>query len=116
MARMPNSTRRVNPTRDDESGGDRWDRHSQGRSCGGGDRHRRDGAGTRSFATTGAGYRALVRWLRTFGEVAKVGVEGTGSYGAGIYRQLVQVGMQVWEVDRPDGRTVAATARTMSWT
>ena len=102
MARMPNSTRQVNPTA------------SMSRVVIGGiDTHKDvhvaaviDTAetvlGTHSFATTRAGYRALVRWLGTFGEVAKVGVEGTGSYGAGIYRQLVQVGMQVWEVDRPD--------------
>ena len=32
--------------------------------------------GTHSFSTTRAGYRALVKWLRTFGEVTKIGVEG----------------------------------------
>ena len=37
--------------------------------------------GTRSFPTTPAGYRSLVWWLREFGEIALVGVEGTGSYG-----------------------------------
>ena len=31
-----------------------------------------------------------------------VGVEGTGSYGAGICRHLVDAGVIVWEVDRPD--------------
>ncbi len=39
--------------------------------------------GTHSFSTTRAGYRALVKWLRTFGDVAKVGVEGTGSTAPG---------------------------------
>ena len=34
---------------------------------------------THSFSTTRAGYRALVKWLRAFGEVARIGVEGTGS-------------------------------------
>lgn len=58
--------------------------------------------GTRSFSTTRAGYRALVRWLREFGDVVKVGVEGTGSYGAGITRHLVDVDIVVVEVDRPD--------------
>ena len=57
---------------------------------------------THSFSTTRAGYRALVKWLRTFGEVARIGVEGTGSYGAGICRHLTEVGIEVWEVDRPD--------------
>ena len=58
--------------------------------------------GTQSFSTTRAGYRALIRWLRGFGDVRRVGVEGTGSYGAGITRQLVEAGIEVLEVDRPD--------------
>src|ERR687885_1916603 len=58
--------------------------------------------GTESFSTTRAGYRALVRWLRSFGDVRRVGVEGTGSYGAGITRHLVDAGIEVLEVDRPD--------------
>ena len=33
------------PDVDDESGGGGWDRHPQGSTCGGGDRHRRDGVG-----------------------------------------------------------------------
>jgi len=36
------------------------------------------------------------------GDIAKIGVEGTGSYGAGIYRHLVETGIEVLEVDRPD--------------
>jgi transposase len=58
--------------------------------------------GTHSFSTTRAGYRALIRWLRSFGDVRRVGVEGTGSYGAGIARHLVEAGIDVLEVDRPD--------------
>ena len=58
--------------------------------------------GTESFSTTRAGYRAMVRWMRTFGDVRKVGVEGTGSYGAGITRHLTEAGIEVLEVDRPD--------------
>lgn len=44
--------------------------------------------GTHSFSTTRAGYRALIRWIRSFGDVRRVGVEGTGSYGAGVTRHL----------------------------
>lgn len=58
--------------------------------------------GTHSFSTTRAGYRALVRWMREFGDIVKVGVEGTGSYGAGITRHLTDVDIVVVEVDRPD--------------
>lgn len=57
---------------------------------------------TSSFSTTRAGYRALIRWLRSFGDVRRVGVEGTGSYGAGITRHLADAGVEVLEVDRPD--------------
>ena len=55
-----------------------------------------------SFPTTRAGYRALLGWLRSFGSVAKVGVEGTGSYGAGLTRFLLEQGVAVVEVDRPN--------------
>jgi hypothetical protein len=57
---------------------------------------------THSFSTTRASYQALVKWLRTFGDVVRIGVEGTGSYGAGICRHLTDAGIEVLEVDRPD--------------
>jgi len=58
--------------------------------------------GTASFATTVAGYRELLGWLASWGEVVVVGVEGTGSYGAGLTRHLHDAGIQVVEVDRPN--------------
>src|ERR1700722_8683862 len=58
--------------------------------------------GTERFETNSAGYKALLGWLGTFGDVAKVGVEGTGSYGSGLARYLRRVGVEVLEVDRPD--------------
>jgi transposase len=58
--------------------------------------------GTRAFATTRAGYRSLVRWMASFGRVEKVGAEQTGSYGAGIVRQLALAGIPVLEVTGPD--------------
>jgi transposase len=58
--------------------------------------------GTHSFSATRAGYRALTRWMRGSGDVRKIGVEGTGSYGAGITRHLAGAGIEVLEVDRPD--------------
>ena len=42
--------------------------------------------GVESFAADAAGYRRLLAWLRSFGTVELVGVEGTGSYGAGLTR------------------------------
>ncbi len=44
--------------------------------------------GVESFATTPAGYRELCSWLATFGTPTRVGVEGTGAYGAGLARHL----------------------------
>jgi hypothetical protein len=46
--------------------------------------------GTESFPTTVAGYRQLLGWLRSFGEVTVVGIEGTGSYGVGLTRFLLE--------------------------
>ena len=48
--------------------------------------------GVESFATTPAGYGELCAWLETFGTPARVGVEGTGAYGAGIARLLARAG------------------------
>jgi transposase len=58
--------------------------------------------GTASFPTTRAGYRALLAWMLGFGPLGRVGVEGTGSYGAGVHRYLTGQGIEVWEVARPD--------------
>ena len=61
--------------------------------------------GSRLVATTPAGFGELVDWARGFGPVRCFGVEGTGSYGAGLARHLGAAGHAVVEVDRPDRRT-----------
>ena len=58
--------------------------------------------GVRSFPTTAAGYRRLLTWLGSFGHVERVGVEGSGSYGAGLTRHLLDHDIAVVEVDRPN--------------
>ncbi len=58
--------------------------------------------GTAEFGTTAAGYRKLLAWMRGFGPVTQVGVEGTGSYGAGLARHLTEQGVAVIEVARPN--------------
>lgn len=58
--------------------------------------------GTASFPTTTAGYRALLAWLQTFGPIGSIGVEGTGSYGAGLARYLSSARVVVFEVSRPN--------------
>ena len=49
--------------------------------------------GTGSFPTTAAGYRQLRCWLRSHGEVVAVGVEGTGSWGAGVARDSLRMAL-----------------------
>jgi transposase len=58
--------------------------------------------GDREFPSTIAGYEALGVWIASFGVVVAVGVEGTGSYGAGLARYLARIEVAVVEVDRPD--------------
>src|SRR3954453_12243594 len=78
--------------------------------------------GVESFATTPSGYVALADWLAGFGTVDRVGVEGTGAYGAGLARHLRGRGLLVIEVDRPNRqgpppqRQVRRTRRGLSRT
>ena len=58
--------------------------------------------GVREFPATAAGYARLLGWLGGFGTVALVGIEGTGSYGAGLARHVAAAGIRVVEVDRSD--------------
>src|SRR5690349_10132746 len=58
--------------------------------------------GVREFPATAAGYADLPGWLSGFGDLALVGVEGTGSYGAGLARYLAAARVRVVEVDRAD--------------
>lgn len=58
--------------------------------------------GVEQFPTTTAGNKALLVWLKAFGAIVKVGVEGTGSYGAPLARYLRRAGVAVVEVDRPN--------------
>jgi transposase len=57
---------------------------------------------TASFATTRQGYRQMLAWMRSFGVVRRVGIESTGSYGAGLLRFMQQAGIEVLEVTTPD--------------
>jgi transposase len=58
--------------------------------------------GVQEFPVTPAGYTRLLGWLGGFGTVALVGIEGTGSYGAGLARHITAAGVRVVEVDRSD--------------
>ena len=58
--------------------------------------------GVWSFPTTTAGFCELHAWLSGFGSLDRVGVEGTGAYGAGLARFLRGAGVAVIEVGRPN--------------
>jgi transposase len=58
--------------------------------------------GVESFPTTTDGFAELHAWLIGFGSLCRVGVEGTGAYGAGLARFLRGAGVPVVEVDRPN--------------
>jgi transposase len=58
--------------------------------------------GVQEFPASPAGYAYLLEWLGGFGTVCLVGIEGTGSYGAGLARHITAAGIRVVEVDRSD--------------
>ncbi len=60
--------------------------------------------GTAQFPASNDGYTDLLQWLQHNGDVKSVGVEGTGAYGAGLARHLLELGIEVLEVPRPDRR------------
>ena len=58
--------------------------------------------GVSEFPAKPSGYAQLLGWLNSFGTVCLVGIEGTGSYGAGLARHITAAGIRVVEVDRSD--------------
>lgn len=68
--------------------------------------------GDHEFPATAVGYQQLLAWLRGFGRVIKIGVEGTGTYGAGLARYLTARGVALVEVDRPDRRARRARGKS----
>jgi transposase len=93
------------------------DKHNEGpRVIGGVDTHKEkhraaalDATGTvlgsADFVASTHGYAAMLAWLRGFGTVERVGIEGTGSYGSGLSRYLRDQGVTVIEVNRPNRQT-----------
>jgi len=58
--------------------------------------------GIKEFPATPTGYVRLLDWLCGFGTVCLAGIEGTGSYGAGLSRHLATAGVRVAGIDRSD--------------
>src|SRR5881396_1817892 len=64
------------------------------------------------FPATVAGYAALSEWMRSFGRLHAVGVEGTACYGAALARHLAGEQVKVVEVNRPDRRQRRAKGKS----
>lgn len=60
--------------------------------------------GTATFPADAAGYAALLAWMCGFGHLTRIGIEGTGVYGAGLALFLREHDIDMVEVDRPDPR------------
>ena len=58
--------------------------------------------GSESFGADESGYGRMVAWFVAQGCLVRVGVEGCGSYGAGLARYLTAAGIDVVEVNRPN--------------
>jgi transposase len=54
--------------------------------------------GVRDLPNTPTGFAHFERWAAEHGDVRRIGIEGTGSYGAGLARHLCAHGFQVVEV------------------
>ena len=67
--------------------------------------------GTQSFATTRQGYKLMLTWMHSFGDLQRIGVECTGSYGAGLLRYMQVAGVDVLEVT---ARIAGVAAKTMT--
>jgi transposase len=68
----------------------------------------------REFPASPAGYGALLEWLRGDGELDRVGVEGTGTYGVALTRHLREAGRSssrsADRIDEPQGASVGDPA------
>jgi transposase len=58
--------------------------------------------GHHEFPANDRGYRDLLSWVQSHGDVAAIGVESTGSFGATLTRYLTAHAVRVVEVNRPN--------------
>jgi transposase len=57
---------------------------------------------TKEFPVCFVGYEKLYNWAQSFGSIKQGGLEGTGTYGAGLCKFLEDKGLKVFEVNRPN--------------
>ncbi len=53
------------------------------------------------FPADATDYEQLGDWLQSHGNLARVDIQGTESYGAGLARHLMSIGVEVVEVNGP---------------
>ena len=70
--------------------------------------------GDQSFVADSGGYQALITWAEIHGPIEAFGIEGTGSYGAGLAGTVRRAGHRVIEVNRGDRRTRRAAGAAPS--
>jgi transposase len=71
---------------------------------------------SRCFATTRHGYKQMLTWMRSFGQLRRVGVEATGTYGAGLLRYMQKtLASRFWRSRRRTRTIAASAAKTMIW-
>lgn len=58
--------------------------------------------GTLTIPVSTNGYRQLLACAMSYGDLRRAGVEGTGTYGAGLTRLLREYDIEVLEVNRSD--------------
>lgn len=68
--------------------------------------------GSNEFPVSTAGYRDAADWIATFGVIDRVGIELTGSYGAGLTRHFTAAGITVLEVNTTDKATRARRGKS----
>ena len=68
--------------------------------------------GDQSFVADSGGYQALITWAEAHGPIEAFGIEGTGSYGAGLAGTVRRAGHRVVEVNRGDRRTRRAAGKS----
>lgn len=61
--------------------------------------------GDLSVSADSGGYAQLEAWAQALGRVDRFGIEGTGSYGAGLTSYLRRCGHRIIEVNRGDRRS-----------
>ena len=70
--------------------------------------------GHHSFATDAGSYQELIAWATQLGKIDAFGIEGTGSYGAGLAGAVRRAGYRVIEVNREDRRTRRSAGKSDS--